>query len=286
MYADNPHKLNGENMAKYLPFRGNHSIVEAQANLLFPGQFDRQAVVAALGVAQAELRVDLPRSAEVRGGSMQIDISNPEAPSPIGTMSSDLVGFQLSNVQSNGQPARVVQLSGSILSVSIMDYQAWLDSRQTVERYMRPVLSSLALGQNPIIAFGLRFIDRFTFNGVPEEAQAGLLIAENSAHIAPQVFEVGASWHCNTGWFDFRAGDRILHNLNIASNIVDFSSAVTIDHQATMHVGTVRQSMDTLFSPPGDATGFMEALDMLHDQNKEILKKVLKPEMLAEIGLE
>ena len=79
MYADNPHRLNGENMAKYLPFRGNHSIVEAQANLLFPGQFDRQAVVAALGVAQAELRVDLPRSAEVRGGSMQIDISNPEA---------------------------------------------------------------------------------------------------------------------------------------------------------------------------------------------------------------
>ena len=217
---------------------------------------------------------------------MQIDISNPEGPSPIGTMSSDLVGFQLSKVQSNGQPARVVQLSGNILSVSIMDYQAWLDSRQTVERYMRPVLSSLALGQNPIIAFGLRFIDRFTFNGVPEEAQAGLLIAENSAHIAPQVFEVGASWHCNTGWFDFRAGDRILHNLNIASNIVDFSSAVTIDHQATMHVGTVRQSMDTLFSPPGDATGFMEALDMLHDQNKEILKKVLKPEMLAEIGLE
>ena len=286
MYADHPHTSNEGDTVKYLPFSGNHSIVEAQANLLFPGQFDREAVVAALGVAQAELASDLPRSAEVRGGSMQIDISNPETPSPIGVMSSDVVGFQLSKVQSNGQPARVLSLAGNILSVSILDYQAWVDTRQTVEQYMRPVLSSLALGQNPVIAFGLRFIDRFTFNGDPNEARADLLIVDDGPHIAPHIFEVGASWHCNTGWFDFTGGDRVLHNLNISSNIVDFSSAVTIDHQATVHVNTARQSIDTLFSPPGKAMGMLAALDMLHDQNKEILHKVLKPETLAEIGLE
>ena len=270
----------------YLPFRDKHSIVEAQTNLLFPGQFDREAVVAALGVARSELKSQLPRSAEVRGGSVQIDISNPDSPFPIDTLSSDLVGFQLSKVQGNGQRARVLQLSGNALFVSILDYQAWPDTRSSVCKYIRPVLSSLPLTQNPIIAFGLRFIDRFTFDGGHEQARADLLLSKGSPHIAPHVFSSGSSWHCNTGWFDPKFGDRVLHNLNVSSNLVDFSSAVTIDHQATMHLSTARQSMDTLFSPPDKSLAFMHVLDSLHERNKEILNTVLVPEMIAKAGLE
>ena len=98
-------------MAEYLPFQDKHSIQEAQINLLFYGRFERQVIEATRGYAEAELSEIVPISAEVRGGSFEIDITNPSNPSPMRTMSSDLVGFQFSKVQGNGQQARVLQLT-------------------------------------------------------------------------------------------------------------------------------------------------------------------------------
>ena len=132
-------------MAEYLPFQGKHSIQEAQINLLFFGRFDRQDIETTRGVAEAELGDLLPISAEVRGGSLQIDITNPSDPSPLGTMSSDLVGFRLSKVQGNGQQARVLQLMENMLSASVMDYESWRETCQHVYHCYITVLRSLPL---------------------------------------------------------------------------------------------------------------------------------------------
>ena len=271
-------------MAAYLPFHDQHSIQEAQINLLFPGRFDRQVIDTTRGLVQAELSEDLPRLSEVRGGSVQIDLSNPSDPTPLGTLSADVVGFQFSNIQGNGQPARVLRLTDNVLSVSIMDYESWPVASAAVERYLMPLMASLPIAQNPVIAYGLRFIDRYTFNGRPDDANAGLLFERDNPHITPNIFESGSAWHCNTGWFDHWKQDWVLHNLNIASNLMDLSSTVTIDHQSTVHLRSPRQSMDTLFAPH-DSPKFMEVLSTLHDQNKEILRKMLLHEVLVKIGL-
>ena len=276
-------------MAEYLPFHEKHSIQEAQINLLFFGRFERQDIEATRGAAEAELLDLLPISAEVRGGSLQIDITNPSDPSPLGTMSSDLVGFRFSRVQGNGQQARVLQLTENVLSASVMDYESWPAATQHVNRCFRTVLGTLPLNRCPVMGFGLRFIDRFTFSGRPSEARADFLFTKGNQHIAPYVFKSGATWHCNTGWFDDTIGDRgdrVLHNLNVSSQPVDLSSAVTIDHHATMHLQTPRQSMPALWGPPDEELGLIDALNILHDQNKEILTKVLLPEMLSRIGLD
>jgi uncharacterized protein (TIGR04255 family) len=271
-------------VAEYLPFAEKHSIQEAQINLLFPSNFEQQSITTARGVAQAELSDSLPRLAEVRGGAIQIDISNPDAPVP-GNISSDIIGFQFAKVQGNAQPAQTITLSGNVLSVSFFDYETWIQTRQATSEYISTVLSALPLVQNPVIALGLRFIDRYTFDGLPDQAQAELLMSQQSPYVAPHVFSAGSAWHCNTGWFDQNTEDRILHNLNMASNLVDLSSTVTIDHQATVHLRAPRQSTQTLFTPPGEESGLMQALDRLHEQNKEILKEILLPTMLTKIGL-
>ena len=264
-------------MGEYLPFQEKHSIQEAQINLLFFGQFDRQAIETARGIANAELSEILPISAEVRGGSLQIDITNPSEPSPLGTMSSDLVGFQFSKVQGNGQQARVLQLTENVLSASIMDYESWPVTNQYAYRCFFAALGSLPLNRNPVVGFSLRFIDRFTYSGRPNDARAELLFVKENPHIAPHIFKAGPTWHCNTGWFDSTIGkgrDRVLHNLNVSSQPVDLSSAVMIDHHATIHLESPRQSMLALWEQPDEEIGLTQALDLLHEQNKEILKSL------------
>ena len=272
-------------MDEYLPFADKHSIQEAQATLVFPANFDQLSIESARGITQSELSHLLPRSSEVRGGAIQIDLSNPETPTQIGNISSNIIGFQLARVQGNAQPAQTVTLSGTILSVSFFQYESWDTTRQAAAKYLSTVLPALPLVNNPVVAFGLKIIDRYTFDGTPENARADLLVQTDSPYVAPNVFDAGSAWHCNTGWFEQGSDEPILHNLNIASNLVDLSPTVTIEHQATVHLRAPRQSTDTLFTPPPGYTGLMEALDQLHDRNKVILQQILVPAMLDRIGI-
>ena len=274
-------------MAEYIPFREKHSIQEAQINILFLGTFDQHSIEATRGMAQAELSLALPRLAEARGGAFEIDFTDPSSPALLEARQSDLLGFRFSSVQGNGLPARVLQLAGNTLSVSFLDYESWATTMRDALGYLSPVLISLPLEINPGIAFGLRFIDRYTYAGNPSEARADLLFERGNPYIASYAFEAGSTWHCNSGWFDdaIHDDDRVLHNLNVTSSLVELSSTVTIDHQATRHLGAPRDTVAALFAPSGGAKGLADALERLHDRNKSILGQALLPEMLAKIGM-
>ena len=274
-------------MAEYLPFQEKHSILEAQINILFLGTFDERSIEEARQFARAELSEELPRAAEGRGGSVRIDVTDPTSPALLETTQSDLMGFRLFRVQSDGQPARVLQLESNALSVSFMDYDSWEATKKDVVQYLRPVLASLPLEQNPVVAISLRFIDRYTYSGNPGDAGAERLFVKGNPYITQHSFEAGPTWHCNTGWFEDQPeeGDRVLQNLNVTSSLVDLSSAVTIDHQATRHLGSPRHTLDVLLEPPNGAVGLVAAQEILHDRNKRILGELLLPEMLAKIGM-
>lgn len=273
-------------MADYLPFLEKHSIQEAQISLLFIGSFDQHTIELARGFAQTELSGELPRVAEGRGVAFQVDITDPAEPAMPQTMPSGVVGFRLARVKGDGQIARVLQLENNLLSVSFMDYESWETTGEDALKYLRSVLISLPLEQNPVVALSLRFIDRYTYSGDPGDARADKLFVRGNPYITPHTFDAGPMWHCNTGWFDDTAhDDRVLHNLNVTSSLVDLSSTVTIDHLATRHLEAPRHTLATVFEPPAGATGLVEALESLHDRNKNILRQALRPEMLARIGM-
>ena len=274
--------------AEYLPFNDKHSIQEAQISILFLGSFERQAIEVSRGITLAELSDALPRATEVRGGSFNIEINESQARLQSGAMPSELVGFELSRLKANGQRARVLRLEDNILSVSLMDYVRWQSTREYASRCLSTVLTSLPLHQNPVVAIRLRFIDRYTFSGDPRRAEADLLFNRESPHITLHSFRAGDKWHCNTGWFDtslFEDNGRVLHNLNVTSSLVDLSSTVTVDHHATRYLGWACHSVEALLETSNRAIGMIDALDKLHDQNKKVLKELLRPEILAKIGI-
>ena len=272
-------------MSEYLPYAEKHSIVEAQFALLFAGEFAQPQIASARSVVASVLGEHLPRSADVVQGSVSFDVTNRDTPVQTGALSSSLAGFELSRTKSNGQPARVLRLTGNQVLVSVMDYEAWETASPAVVGYIEVALSALPLIGNPVLAIGLRFNDRYTFTGDHESAKAVHLFTDSNDYMAGLCFSADPTWHCNTGWFRHHVAGRVLHNLNIASALIDGASAATIEHAATLYVNTPRQSVEALLSPPTFDTGLKPILDSLHADNKGILRAVLKPDMLVKIGL-
>ena len=165
-------------MSEYLPYAGQHSIEEAQVSLQLRHEFDQQEIASARASVEAALKDVLPRSAELRGGSITVDLSNMEAPVRPGPVSSNLAGFQFSRVKGDGKPAQVLTLSESLLSVNVLEYEGWDKARDDGIRYITAVLASLPLAGNPVMAISLQFKDRYTFNGNHQDAEAAPAIRE------------------------------------------------------------------------------------------------------------
>ena len=164
----------GGAMGEYLPYSGDHSIQEAQIALQFHHEFSQQEIELTRGSVEAELKDVLPRSAEIRGGSVSVtvDLSSQDPQVRPDSVVSNLAGFQLSDVKGDGQPSRVLRLAGNSLSLNILDYTGWITILSDSIRCFETTLFQLAFAGNPVMAYSLRYIDRYTFNGEPSEARA------------------------------------------------------------------------------------------------------------------
>ena len=274
----------GEAMSEYLPFAGEHSIQEAAIAVHFQGELEPQQIELTRGRAHADLNADFGRSQEIRGGNINIDMSDPETPAATG--SARVVGFEFSRPEAGGTSGRILRFANNALSAAFTEYTEWNRVLADSLTYIKTVLSSVPLADIPIVAFSLRYVDRYSFAGPVTDARADLLFESDSPYLASRCFTAGPLWHCHSGWFeDSSDEERILNQLNVGSAVVDGASAVTIDHTAVWMLKSPRQSTDALFSHAEDRTGLREALNRLHDGNKEILKGMLRHSMIARIGM-
>ena len=272
-------------MAQYLPFADEHSIQEAVVSVQFQIPLPPHVVnLAQDGVLEAHEDA-FPRVREVHGGEMLVDMN--DASGPPSMHAARLVGFELSKPRSDGTPARVLRLSRDVLQVSFPEYTKWDEVVAASISYVRAAVARVSLSDVPVASFGLRYVDRFTFDGTLEQASPALLFREGASYLPPNCFESGPLWHCNLGWFENRSEqERVLNQLNVASGVIDDVPTVTIDHNATWHLRDPRQSDDSLFGE-GDAarTPLKQALDALHEGNKGVIRAVLLDDMLKRIGL-
>ncbi len=272
-------------MGRYLPYSGTHSIQEAVVALHFRGTFNSEAVGRAQNNAQVELRKAFPRS----GGIHELQVNQTGQGVVVQESGSPrLAGFELSRVKADAKPSRVLRIVGNMLTVNFLEYKNWKSTLKDSLSYIRTVLAPLTLVENPIMAFSLRYIDRYTFDGPAHEPRAEMLLRRGCTYIAERCFEGGPLWHCHSGWFDpLETGDRVLNQLNVGSAIVDQAPTVTVDHNAICQLTAPRQTIESLFQPPSEKIARLEhVLNDLHRRNGTILRAMLLPEMLASIGME
>ncbi len=221
-------------MARYLPFAGEHSIQEAAVTLHFQMPLPPPFVdLVRDGVLEAYGEV-FPRVREIHGSELQFDVGGALNPPSI---KAELVGFELSRPRGDGAPARVLRLARDALQVSFLEYTKWDEVVAASVSYVQAAVARIRLSDVPVATFGLRYVDRFTFDGALEQASPDLLFRAGASYLAPNCFESGALWHCNLGWFENRSEqERVLNQLNVASAVIDDVPTVTIDHNATWHL--------------------------------------------------
>ena len=273
-------------MTHYLPYTEQHSIQEAQVALHFQRELAEAHIAAARTGMEPTIKGLLPRAAEMRGGSVTVDMSADSAQVRAGPVQASLAGLQYSRIRGDGRPAQILELANNSLLVKILEYEGWDPVRNDTVQYLKTVAPYLPLEENPVLATSLSFTDRYTFPGDAKDARAEFLFLESTKYITAHSFSAGPLWHCHSGWFeDMGTTGRALNRLNIGSTIVDLAPTVTVEHQAIVQFASPRQSMDRLFDHSEESRGLVGILDSLHNKNKNVLKDLLLPEMLDKIGI-
>lgn len=274
-------------MSQYLPFAGEHSIQEAVVSVHFRGRIPPQLVGQARDTAKAELEADLPKEQEIHQIESIVSSPNEEGTISLNSGSPHLAGFERSKVQADAKPARVLRLLDDILTVSFLEYPRWESALKDSLHYIQTVLPPLDLAANPIMAFSLRYIDRYTFDGPADEPRAEMLLRKGSDYITPYSFNAGSFWHCHSGWFEgLSEGSRILNQVNVSSALEDQVPMIVIDHNAIFQLKVPRQSIETLFRSSEESMGVEIAMNLLHERNVEMLRDMLQTDMLKRIGMQ
>ena len=274
-------------MAEYLPYAGTNAIQEAVIGVHFRSNFPLQDVAQARSVAEAALKDIFPRSEDIHEAQLKIENTNQEVVRIEGGGAFRLSGFQMTKTGPDGKPSRVLRMVTNLLTVHFMKYDRWAPTLADSLQYILTILPRLDLERNALQAFSLRYIDRFTFDGSPDDAKASLLINAESSFITKHCFEVGPFWHCNSGWFE-ALGDnsRVLSQLNVGSSMVDNAPTVTIDHNMICQMSRLHNTVESfLESSGGGDIGFEASLNNLHDMNHAVLSDILLADMSRRIGL-
>lgn len=273
---------------KYLPYSDSNAVQEAAIRVHFHGQFDPQQIESARGRIKAHYQDELPNSQEMFVTGININMVGQDTPKAVPDGIHRLAGFEFSKPKSDGGHARLLRFSEETLLSSFLKYPGWKETLRDSLGYIKAVLSSIPMEGTPVVAFGLRYVDRFTFEGSIDAPRADMLFAEDSKFLAAHCFDAGPLWHCHSGWFDDGgAGTEActLNQLKVSSGIVDQSSTAIVDHDATWQLQYPRQSLEAVLSPPDGEIGFEDALNHLHEKNKEILGNLLRQDMLEKIGM-
>lgn len=272
-------------MGEYLPYSGTNSIQEAVVALHFRNVVATEAVGRARNAAQAELKDAFPHFRDIHQ-VQEIQLTQEGVSAKPGP--TRLAGFECSKVKADTKPARVLRFLDNMLAVNFLAYRNWQTTLENSLEYIGIVLSSVPLATNPVQAFSLRYVDRYTFDGPLHELNAGMLFRDSNAYMVPRCFSGGPVWHCNSGWFELRdGGDRILNQLKVSSATVDGVSTSTVDHNAVWQLRVPRQTTESLFGPSsGENIYFKDALNLLHERNGDILRDMLLPDMLRKIGMQ
>lgn len=193
----------------------------------------------------------------------------------------------------NGFHSWRVQLTGNAIAVSCFEYTRFSEVWPRALKYLEAILN--AGGAEVMVAeITHQYIDRFLYPGAPEEVAANYrldeLLLPDSPYLTQQALKSGLLWHVFQGWFDNQTDrSRKLNQLNISNTENNGAAkiACVIDHRCIFQTAMGLQLSATDITKPAHAgiSALDDVMRELHDDHKRVLKAVLQPAKLTEIGM-
>jgi uncharacterized protein (TIGR04255 family) len=269
-------------MGEYLPFAGKNAIIEMAVGIQFQAQFD-SITGENLEAVKRDFAGDFPKFEPVQQFVLNVGGSFP-FPSPPSSPGSS--GFVLTRIKPDTSPARILRVMGNTISIHFMEYDSWKQTKALAISYFNRCLNLIGVFErNAAVAVFMRYIDRFTFDGDPQAANAKLLFQEDSKFLPPVIFESGSLWHSNSGWYDSLIDEiKALNNLSVVG-VTQPTTSVTVDHTSVLSLSKPCNSSIELFEGSQNQCTLLDILDKQHLANTVILKNLLSETMLDTIGL-
>lgn len=189
-------------------------------------------------------------------------------------------GWQFTRNAANGAPLEAVVCSDDTLTYETSEYKRWTIFNQRLAKVVGDMLP-LASTSLDLAGLTLEYVDRFVFEGAPENADARNLLVGAVGHIHEDAASGNSPWHLHSGWFENVPGGKVLINQNF-----DIQDGTRPDR--TEPLRSIQILTNASFRVPHydmDLDRFQQLLDELHAHTKLYVRKVLRPEILALIGL-
>jgi uncharacterized protein (TIGR04255 family) len=242
-------------------------------------------VAAAAEAIKTEFAADFPKFDPVQ--MFTLNIGAQQIPTAGGSPVPSIGGFNLTKLKGDGTPGRVFRAMSNVMSVHFLEYTSWKDTKPKAIDYIVRCLEKFpVLNRNSVTAVLLRYIDRFTFDGPPENATASKLFRADTQFIPSNLLDRGYQWHSTSGWYEPLVGTTVaLNQLNIVSGLIPTAAGVNVDHNSICVLPVPANSAADLIRGDVKDHSLEGLLDRQHAANAGLLRNLLNPEMLKTIGL-
>jgi uncharacterized protein (TIGR04255 family) len=268
----------------FRPINKAHAIVEVVWYIQFSGEFSKGALNKFLTL-KGPLADDLPKFSEIQKFSFAITPQGAAAQHELG-------GLEFQRIKKDGSLGWMLRIQDNSISTHCLDYSTWTQSWQDASKYLHLALSNIEGPDLPVSLVGLKYIDRFLYEGPADQLDMSKLLQGNSELLFPKAFRAGPLWHCHTGWFETVAGcnSDCLNQLNIDAAYTTIAGerkhTTTIDHNALVRFSQGEDKLQAIVGDsPNDTSQLNTIMNALHDGNKKVLANLLTAEMSERIFL-
>jgi len=190
--------------------------------------------------------------------------------------SEHLNGIVMQKTRENGQPEWQLRAQGNSIIATCFHYDRWnIESKKAVNHLLKMVSS--VEQDNPVALIALQTVDRFMDNA--EAYHISGVLNPDSRFLTKQALESGSLWHVHQGWFEQPSKDqKCLNVLNLSTTDTPDGISTIIDHNSQI-----------IFNA-GKSTAHLEreladVFEVLHENNKKIVRELLSDEQKEKIGL-
>ncbi len=272
----------------FRPLNPRNAILEAIVLVHFNRPvFEFEA--AAVRALHPQLKADLPKLQ----GPPPNAVFMSQAPVLPGPLVTPGIPLSMASFKRDGSVDTRLLLNGSVLAVNFLVYTRWAELRPKVVRWMKAFLDALAAAQQDHIPRLLvnvvahQMIDVFKWEGESANMAITALMAQNAGRIPEAAWsEVGH------GWFAAHALNKPVSLGPLTSvNLVDFVSFDLADEQPLGWRFRMEHTIEARLATPQEGSDlFTESsaatiLDGLHSRNQDLIRRLLRPELLSSIGM-
>ncbi|WP_162620465.1 TIGR04255 family protein [Limimaricola cinnabarinus] len=263
---------------RWQPLHGAHAIERARLTVSFREPLPRK-LSRKLADKVDEIREEIGFGARNVRELHQISLGPNGAPMPQAATQT-LQGWDFRRLNQRNDIIEMLVHEGESISFETADYGRWEFFKGRFLRVMRDLLVA-ASDVIDISQVSIEYIDRFSFDGAPNNASLSSLLVETVLGSLPEPATSGGQlWHLHRGWFEPWGRDQILINQNF-----DAQDGQIVNRGAVRSVRVITKA-DLRPSEIVELDSIDETLEELHKRSNKVFAEALHPEVREVIGLE